>query len=253
MATYVVRDAVVNLDGRDISGLTNQVTLDYGCDLQDSTPINSRYMRRVPGLTMSSYEVQGFWDGELDESLFPQVGERTSTLMIRHDSSNRGFMLRGTAGKFDQGASIGEVAPFTYMGESTDHVIQGTVYASSPQNLTFLPGQQTVDLVIDTLDTALTADQALYLGLGIEFIELNNRPQVIDVSVIRSTTTLLERIAQPAGSTFEPRFYYHKIEGPSARAASSVEIEFNITNVYTQTVVLPNAVELFVFMGVGRR
>lgn len=77
MAQLVLRDAVVTLNGVNLSAFCKKVTLNYKADLHDSTTMGASSRRRIAGLTEWDLAIeftQSLSAGGPDDTLFSLVG-----------------------------------------------------------------------------------------------------------------------------------------------------------------------------------
>lgn len=89
MATFVLTDAVITVDGTDLSDHGNQVSISYEAEAQDDTVFGDDTRSNAGGLKNWSMDVtflQDFAASEVDATLFPLVGT-TVTVAVRATSS----------------------------------------------------------------------------------------------------------------------------------------------------------------------
>lgn len=85
MATIVLTDAFVSVDGNDISSHIVDVTVDYRSELQDDTAMGLTSRRRKGGLkdwTITARAKNDWAASQVDSILFPLVGT-TFTVIVR--------------------------------------------------------------------------------------------------------------------------------------------------------------------------
>lgn len=90
MAKYVIKSAVVIVNGVDISDHCKSVTVNLSKDEVDTTNMSGGGRERVAGLKDDSFEVslqQDFATGEIDDILFPLFDNETEfTVEVRPTS-----------------------------------------------------------------------------------------------------------------------------------------------------------------------
>ena len=89
MATFVLTNAFVSIDGNDVSDHISQVTLPYGCDEVDDTHMADDTHQMKAGLKTWSADFelsQDFAAGNIDALMFPLVGGAAVTVIVRPDA-----------------------------------------------------------------------------------------------------------------------------------------------------------------------
>lgn len=128
MAAYVVKDAQVLYGGVDVSGLMNQVGLDYGVEVQETTTLADSTRSRLAGLLTAELTHQGFWDATLDSTVFADVGGASEVITVlpdAHTVGSRAFFMQTLAASYEQGLDIGEVFAFTLTATGTETLVRG--------------------------------------------------------------------------------------------------------------------------------
>ena len=145
MAKFIIDDAVVFYDGRNISGDLNSISLEYSQDLADSTAFGDGARRRVPGILDVVANHSGWWDSisvtdSLDKDLFDEVGALGAKQM---SMSGEGGTLGDIAysfpvllAQYNQGGSHGEVYPFSITVNGNDPLVRGEVFEFSTRTAT---------------------------------------------------------------------------------------------------------------------
>ena len=118
MATFVLTDAVLDIDGTDLSDHGTQVSITYEAEAQDDTVFGDDTRSNAGGLkswSMSIEFLQDFAASEVDATLFPLVGT-TVTVKARGDSAaisttNPSYEGTGLIQSYDPfGNSVGDMA-----------------------------------------------------------------------------------------------------------------------------------------------
>jgi hypothetical protein len=136
MSETVFKNAKVYLDGFDISGQTNSVTLNQGVDLLDRTALSHTSRRRKPGLKDVSVSLSGFWDStNTDKEMFSDIG--TTGVVSIMPTSNAGainslsFFTANINGEYSPSGSIGDLYGFTFAGNGQGELARGLVFKNA--------------------------------------------------------------------------------------------------------------------------
>lgn len=90
MATFAFTDAVVTVDGDDLSDHVRQVTLTVSADELDDTAMGATYRSRIGGLKDWSVSLEfnsDFAASEVDATLFPLLGT-VATVTVKATSAS---------------------------------------------------------------------------------------------------------------------------------------------------------------------
>jgi hypothetical protein len=178
MAPYVLLDSKLWVDGFDMSGYKNRIAVDGPLALRDHTRFNDTGRRRAAGLKAPTLRAAGFWDTasttfEPDKPYFDRLGSEVPVSCAPQDGleGSVGYFFRAMEGRYELGASIGEMLGFTVDAEGSDGVglIRGTIIgnknvaAGGPTNGTvFQLGQvgagQTLYAVLHALQVGTSID-----------------------------------------------------------------------------------------------
>lgn len=121
MATFVLTDALISINGVDLSDHGNQVTITYEAETQDDTVFGDDTRSNAGGLKNWSCEIQFLQDyaaGEVDATLFGIVGtavawEVRPTSAVR-SATNPGYNATGVVQNYQPlGQSVGDLAGAT--------------------------------------------------------------------------------------------------------------------------------------------
>lgn len=125
-------DATILAGPTDLSGQSNEISLEAQADAQESTTFRSGGWReRQGGLKSGSFDVKGFFDaGTLalpDDSLFANLGARMPLTVSPNAPVDGGlaYLLPVMRGKYQWGGQIGELLPFEAGGESDGLIARG--------------------------------------------------------------------------------------------------------------------------------
>lgn len=178
MTAFVVKDAKVLFDERNISGILNQVGFDYSNDLQEDTTLDSGTRSRVAGLNMAEVTHQGFWDVNDDSNFFGNIGdsaEHTVTVIPNNagDEGVRAFFMTSKQASYNQGASIGEIFSFDVTAMSQGALVKGKVSQDGTETAS---GEGTVLNL-----GAVTAGSTLYAALHV--LSASGSTPTLDVTI----------------------------------------------------------------------
>lgn len=135
MAKYVLLDSTVYLDGADLSGDSNSLTVTAESDEVDVTTFGSAGTREfLAGLKTFSAQLQGFQslgDGEVEETLHTQwgVSDAIFSASAEGDDGNIGFFTKSVSMALHPIAgSVGEAASFdaSFRGRGQP-LVRGTI------------------------------------------------------------------------------------------------------------------------------
>lgn len=133
MATLVMTDAKIWLDGYNFSGDHNQISLAYSADMVDDTVFGDTTRSRKGGAKNVQFTGNGFWDSGtdlIDPTVFGKVGANGQVLALSPDGGDEGevgYFFKPTIGAYNLGASFGEMFAFQITAETQHNLIRGTV------------------------------------------------------------------------------------------------------------------------------
>lgn len=142
MATFVLTDGRLFMDGYDFSSHTQSMTLDLSADEVDVTPINSGGFRsRIAGLQDASLTANGFFEagvGKPDALSGISAGsEIISTISATSSAGDIAYILKSRQFSYQIGGSIGDAMPFSINNSnSSDRAVRGTILVDDSANLT---------------------------------------------------------------------------------------------------------------------
>lgn len=133
MPPLVLTDAKVWLDGKDLSGDLNSVSLEAENALQENTVFGNQWRSRKGGLSDVSFNHEGYVDldeGAVDEVLFNKLALESAIMSLSPDGGDAGdvaYTFKSIQGAYNPGASIGEMFAFTVSGNGRGPLVRGTV------------------------------------------------------------------------------------------------------------------------------
>lgn len=121
MATLVLKNATVLVDGLDMSGDCNECTVTYSAEMLDATTFGGNTRKRKGGLTTVNLSLKGFLefgDGAPDPALFASMGA-TAIVTVSADSApsiagiENAFAFKCARASINYGGPVGTLLPFT--------------------------------------------------------------------------------------------------------------------------------------------
>jgi len=136
---FVLKDAKIYYDGRDLSGELSNISLEYSAETPDSTTFGETTRRRLPGLLNVVANHNGFWDSvsatdDLDGDLFAKIGAGSGLMSMSHEGGllgNWAFAFPPIAATYAPGATIGEVFAFALTVNGDGPLARGLVMENS--------------------------------------------------------------------------------------------------------------------------
>lgn len=144
MAVFIMTDAKTLIDGFDLSGITNNVTLTHSKELVEGTTFgfadNTRV--RVPGLLNVELTQSGFVDygtaGEPDQTLFAGVAKTADSVITLAPTSsvttspgpenfNPGYSFKALQGSYNANSAVNEIMGYDLTAQGIDRLIKGIV------------------------------------------------------------------------------------------------------------------------------
>jgi hypothetical protein len=142
MATFVLTDGRFFLNGFDMSGHTQSMTLDLTADEVDVTSINSGGFRsKIAGLQDASLTANGFFEAGTDKPdglLGVSAGaELIGTVSPTSSAGDTAYFLKSRNFSYSIGGAVGDVMPFSITNaNSSDRAVRGTIMVDDSANLT---------------------------------------------------------------------------------------------------------------------
>ena len=142
MATFVLTDGRLFLDGFDLSSHTQSVTLELTADDVDVTPINSGGFRsRIAGLQDATLNASGFFEAgsaKPDALLGVSSGaELIGTVSATSSAGDNAYFLKSRQFTYNIGGAVGDAMPFSISNaNSSDRAEKGTIMVDDSANLT---------------------------------------------------------------------------------------------------------------------
>lgn len=134
MATVLYRNAVVVVDGSDISASLNELTADYAAEILDETCFGDDTRVHKGGLLMATISGKGFVDtgdaSAIEPVLFNDTGVDDEVVAVFPNGvvegaltgDGMGYAMKGVASEFQIGGAVGALLPlsFTFEGRGID-------------------------------------------------------------------------------------------------------------------------------------
>jgi len=121
MAVHVLKNTKIYIDGVDLSGRMNSVTLNYTAELKDKTVFGSSYRKRLMGLFSVEMSGQGFYDASSaysgDKILWDDVGSTDQITSIVAEGTALGnivYSAQKLSNEYTPSYQIGEIASISF-------------------------------------------------------------------------------------------------------------------------------------------
>lgn len=186
MAPFVMIDSKLWVDGFDMSGYKNRITVDGPLALKEHTRFGDKATRRAAGLRSTALKSSGFWDTagtafEPDKPYFDRIGVVDVPVSCAPQDGNEGsigFLFRAGVARYQPGAAVGEMLAFEVNADGSDGV--GLVRATIIANKSLAAGAGQLGTAFQI--GALSATQKLYAALHVLAVTTS-----IDVVLQRDT------------------------------------------------------------------
>lgn len=136
MAVQVLTDALVLVNGADLSGNSNKVSVDASVEELDSTTFASGgWHEKVGGLASSEFMVEGFWDVgttvKPDNRLWTDLGTVAAwTATPAAAVGTVAYFGNVLSGSYGVGGEVGTLAPFAARGMGSGRITRGELLHS---------------------------------------------------------------------------------------------------------------------------
>ena len=144
MTAFALVDATILAGGTDLTGQSNEVSLEPTADSLDATVFGSGGWRaRQAGLRGGTFGVKGFYAaGDLslpDDALFASLGVRGVPLTLSPVLPVVGgvaYLLKTMSGSYSWGGQVGELCPFTGGAEADGPIVRGAYAMTGTKTVT---------------------------------------------------------------------------------------------------------------------
>ncbi|MFB5622534.1 MAG: hypothetical protein ACE5RH_00935 [Nitrosarchaeum sp.] len=219
MAVHILQNTKIYIDGVDLSGRMNNVTLNYSAELKDKTTFGSSSMRRIPGLLDVAITGQGFYDAstqyQIDNVSWNDVASTDQIMTVVAQGTalgNIAFSAKKISYEYQNAFQIGEIAAVNFACYGVGALIRqrlmeagaiSTSLSATPRNLGYRGPQQnlfaTLHVIRGTTDSdknlivEVITDSSSGFGVGpttaITFTTLTTAPHVSQWQTTSQSTT----------------------------------------------------------------
>lgn len=134
MAIQVYTNCKIFFGGYDLTSYTNNMSMELGTEMKDSTVFGSSFRTNIAGFTNATANVDGFWDAAVeapDLKLFDTVGSTADVLTMCPTTGADGevaFGFQAVTPSYKIGMPLGEITNYnaTFSGNNTQ-IVRGTV------------------------------------------------------------------------------------------------------------------------------
>ncbi len=187
MGKFVLTDAKVLFDGRDLSGNLNSVSLEISVETPEKTAFGDVSRTRLPGIMDIVATHNGYWEivsaaDDLDADLIAQIGASSALMSLSDDGGSLGdfaYAFPTQAANYVRGASHGEVYAFSITVNTDGPLVRGIVM----ENSAFAGTADGTDRQIG----AVSATQSIYSTLHV--IAVSGTNPTLDVTVESDAST----------------------------------------------------------------
>lgn len=154
MPEQVLQNAMLALDGLDLSAMTSQIRVEQERPLLDSTVFGTGTRRSTPGVPAARLSFSGYFDaGAIDLALFDAVNasvgsEAVVSAAIPAAAGGLAYLLQLRPGRYQQGGRFGEVWPLELQGEGLEHWSRGVVLESDTKTASGNGSAQVLDALL---------------------------------------------------------------------------------------------------------
>ena len=133
MGAFVLTDALVLVNGANLSGQTNKVEVSAEVEELDATTFGDGGWKAVaPGLASHAWSVSGFWAaGDVakpDDRLWTDLAATVAwTAASPSAEGSVAYLGNVMSGRFGIGGDVGSLAPFEAAGSGSGRVTRGTL------------------------------------------------------------------------------------------------------------------------------
>lgn len=141
MAKFVLKDAIVHYEGRNLSGELSSVGFEATVTTPENTTFGNNAVRRLPGIIDITAQHNGFWDAvstsnTLDGDMFTEIGAADGLMSFSPDGGQDGeiaYNFKTQAASYSPGASHGEVFAFSINVNGSGAFVRGLVMKNAAQ------------------------------------------------------------------------------------------------------------------------
>lgn len=177
MASQILSNAKVYVQGLDCSGDLNAVALNNSCELKEATSLIDLTRTRKPGLRDVGFQLDGFWNGGtglVDDTMFANVPVPNVPVTIAPLTGAEAelcYFLQGDILDYKFGGKIGEMNPISVGGAAgSGPLVRGTILQNQARTTT---GTGTIMNL-----GAVSATQKLYAILHVLSITQSGSPSL---------------------------------------------------------------------------
>ena len=222
MPEQVLRNVGIWIDGRNMAGVSNSVGTTLEAEAPESTSFADEWRTRSEGgLKTAGLTLEGWYDrGEIDAAQFSSIGEDGSA-MIAPAGQTPGavaHIVPYAASAFELGASVGELAAFTFAGEGNGEPVRAQVL-DVRENET--ADDTTTRLNLGAIATGET------LEVWVHITRRAGRVQIELESATTGTTTFITTRDVEAGIN-STRLHKFSVAGPITDEWWQLKYDFNV-------------------------
>lgn len=209
----IIKNQNLWVDGLDITGQTNQVSLECGATALDNTTLGDSTRSNVSGLLTVSLGASGFDDAALiNEAQFNSVGSSDKLVTVAQSAADgaRVHFFKSTISNYNVAASVGELLTYDFSAAGNADPVRGQIMENDTSRSTASTGGSNRYNL-----GAVSSTQKLHLGVHI--FSVDSPTDTITVRVESDSTNAFgggttTRMTTPALSGV--RGHYQFVAGP---------------------------------------
>ena len=245
MGELILKNAFIFMNGYDLTGSMNNITLTESVDIHDRTTFGSSARKRLAGLRNVDLSGSGFWDasssGKIDPVAFTRIGATEEVMSVMPDGSTEGsraFITKNLVAEYSPSGNIGDMHGYNLVANGNYDLIRGKVLKKSTASTT---GTGTaIDLGSRTTTQRLTA--------AIHLKSISSSGATLDVSVQSACSSGFGSV------TTELQFTGLTDAGPTAQLKASTKVSsirrWCRTNITTTSTSVIQTADLVVSAGI---
>ena len=129
MAIGIFANKKIYVNGYDVSGYTNQLTMNMRNDLQDSTSLSDSGRVYTPGHNEIEFSAEGFWEPTVDGVLHGDIGADTTEISwysTAGTANSIGYGIPATIESYAPDIKVGQLRAFSIGAKATGKVVRLT-------------------------------------------------------------------------------------------------------------------------------
>lgn len=130
MGKQVLTNAMVLVGGRDLTGDTNAIAVDYGAELKDCTTLGDDTRINKGGLKTVQVQASGFYNAVThDLKNFNDVGVSGNLISfaVGQNAGDVAYFFDAVAGEYETGETVGEINKYSLGAGAQGNLVRGAI------------------------------------------------------------------------------------------------------------------------------